>query len=298
MPDDGLRGIYPALVTPFTENGMSVDEDVLMELVDRCIDSGVDGLVACGGTGEFPSLTLDERRRVVEVVADRSAGRVPVVASTGGLSAREAIDYSLHASAAGAAALMLGVPFYEPCDEAQVLAYFRTVSSAVDLPLMYYHYPYATGFQLTPRFLGELSDAVPSLRYVKDSSGDFAAFTALAAANPDIGFFCGSDTLSGPAYLGGAVGLINGSANFVPSAFVRMGTSLRVGDTAAVTREWIRLLPLLSFIEEHPFVSSVKHALALSGLNVGGVRSPLAELSGNEVASLSDLLERWRTPTH
>ena len=297
MFNEGLRGIYPALATPFTADGIYVDEDALGELVERCIAAGVDGLLACGGTAEFTSLTSDERKRVVEVVVKRSAGRVPVVASTGGLSTREAIGYSLHASAVGAAALMLGVPFYEQCHEAQVLSYFRAISAVVDLPLMYYHYPYATGFQLSPHFLSELSAAVPSLRYVKDSSGDFAAFTSLAAANPDIGFFCGSDTLSGPAYLAGAVGLINGSANFAPTAFVRMRASLVAGDTAAVAEEWIRLLPVLSFIEAHSFVSGVKHGLALSGLDVGTVRSPLSELSSKEVEKLSDLLERWRAWT-
>ena len=294
MPDDGLSGIFPALTTPFTAGGATVDGGALRDLVERSIDAGVDGLLPCGGTGEFASLTVAERKQVVGIVSESAAGRVPVVASAGGLSAAEAIDHCQDAAEAGAAALMIGVPFYEPCSEDQVLSYFRTISSAVDLPLMFYNYPYATGFHLTPEFLRHLSESVPSLRYVKDSSGDFAAFTALAAANPNIGIFCGSDTLSGPAYLAGAVGLINGCANFAPEPFVRMTKALRSDDPATLIDEWQRLLPVLSFIESHPFVSGVKHALALSGLDVGAVRSPLAELSKDEVDQLSGLLGRWR----
>src|SRR6266576_660507 len=101
-----LRGVVSAIVTPFTADGASVAEPALRSLVDRTIDAGADGIVVCGGTGEFFALTPGERRAVVEIVCEQADGRVPVVAQTGALSAREAIEHSLHAQQVGAAALM------------------------------------------------------------------------------------------------------------------------------------------------------------------------------------------------
>ena len=110
MPE--LHGVLSALLTPFSPDGR-VDEPTLRAVVDRSIDGGVGGVVACGSTGEFTALTAGERREVVEVVVDQTAGRVPVVAQTGGLTAAEAITHSRHAQQAGASVLMLVTPFYE-----------------------------------------------------------------------------------------------------------------------------------------------------------------------------------------
>ena len=120
-----LSGVLTALPTPFTPGG-EVDVAALGRVVDRSIDGGVDGLVACGSTGEFAALDEDERRLVVETVVARAAGRVPVVAQTGAVSTEQAIRLSQHAQRCGASVVMLVTPYYEPLTEAETEQYLRT----------------------------------------------------------------------------------------------------------------------------------------------------------------------------
>ena len=285
-----LQGVIPALITPFTPDGTKVDDRTLTALVERCITAGVDGLLTCGGTGEFPALTVSERQHVVEVVVSASAGRVPVVAQTGGLSTAEAIAMSKHAKDAGASALMIGVPFYEPMTFGQTRRYLADVAAEVDIDLMYYNYPYATGFFLDARQLVTLTETVPAIRYLKDSSGNFAAMTSFVRECPQVRLFAGSDALSGPALLAGASGLINGCANVFPGAFVEMTAAAQSGDQAAVTRVWTQLMPLLAFVETNPFVSAIKAACSLIADDGGPVRAPLTELDERQTAALRDIL--------
>ena len=112
MPE-GFRGVLPALITPFTEDGTSIDEVSLVAIVDRLVAGGVAGLVPGGSTGEFTTLTTAERRRLVEITVEAAAGRVPVVAGTGALSTHETVELSVHAEEAGAAAVMVVPPFYD-----------------------------------------------------------------------------------------------------------------------------------------------------------------------------------------
>ena len=144
-----LSGVLTALVTPFTDDG-AIDEAVLRQVVDRNIDGGVHGVVACGSTGEFSALSGAERRFVVETVIDQSAGRVPVVAQTGAQSTAEAIELSQHAEKAGASVLMVVAPYYEPLSIEETKLYLRTVADSVSIPVMLYNLPVATGVNMTP----------------------------------------------------------------------------------------------------------------------------------------------------
>ena len=149
FPVPELRGVLSALVTPFGPDGR-IDDATLRSVVDRSVDGGVDGVVACGSTGEFAAMTAGERRHVVETVVDQTAGRVPVVAQTGGLTATEAIAHSRHAQDSGASVIMLVTPFYEPLTLAETLRYLRAVAGSVDIPVMLYNLPPATGVNLDP----------------------------------------------------------------------------------------------------------------------------------------------------
>src|SRR5207253_473957 len=130
-----LGGVLSALLTPFDDDG-AVDEATLRRVVDRNIDGGVHGVVACGSTGEFTTLSGSERRRVVEAVIDQAAGRVPVVAQTGAQSTKEAIALSRHAEQAGASVLMVVAPYYEPLTIDETKRYLRTVAESVNIPIM------------------------------------------------------------------------------------------------------------------------------------------------------------------
>ena len=217
---DGLKGVYSAVATPLTVD-QGLDEPGLRRLVDRTIDGGVHGLVPCGSTGEFSALTRSERERVVEVVIEQTAGRVPVVPQTGATSTREAIALSRHAEGLGAEAIMVVAPYYEPFTVAETKRYYADVAGSVAIPVMAYNLPAATGINLTPEILGELIAEVPNVKYVKDTSGDFTAAAQLIHEYGDaVSVFVGWDTLFLAALLEGAAGSVIGAANVVPRELV------------------------------------------------------------------------------
>jgi 4-hydroxy-tetrahydrodipicolinate synthase len=291
-----LQGALPALVTAFTADGDSIDEDAARRHLDYLVTSGVSGVVTGGGTGEFTALTGDERRRITEITVGQIAGRVPVFAQTGATSTREAIELSEHARTAGADGIMLGLPYYEPLSDDQVVEYFGAVTTAVELPVMIYHYPYANGVQLTPELLRRLLDAWPAVRYVKDSGSDLG-FTSMVRENfgERLQVFSGIESLSGPALLLGARGVVNAAANVFPAEFARLAASALAGDTAAVAAEWLRLMPFIRVMETNPFVSAVKYACRLVGYDVGPVRAPLEPLSSKARARVEQAVAMVRS---
>ncbi|MDQ1594379.1 MAG: 4-hydroxy-tetrahydrodipicolinate synthase, partial [Arthrobacter pascens] len=264
-----LSGVLTALATPFTADG-SIDEPKLRLLVDRSIDGGVDGVVACGSTGEFAALSTDERRLVVETVVSQTAGRVPVVAQTGATSTAEAIRLSLHAQECGADVLMLVTPYYEPLTLPETTGYFRAVAAAVELPVMLYNYPSATGVNLDPETVGKLGREVENIRYVKDSSGNMEQATQLIHEHGEhITTIIGSDSLVLAALVEGATAVMAGTANLVPREIVAVQRAVAVGDFAAARKEWNRIYPLISAIVSAPYVPALKAGLEALGLPVG-----------------------------
>src|SRR5262245_18430013 len=164
-----LSGVLTALATPFASDGQ-IDQTTLRRVVDRSIDGGVDGVVACGSTGEFAAMSNTERRQLVETVIDQTAGRVPVIAQTGAVSTAEAIHLSKHAQAAGASVLMVVAPYVEPLTVQETVHYLKTVAGAVAIPIMLYNLPVATGLNLTPELFGKLVTEVDIIQYIKDTS--------------------------------------------------------------------------------------------------------------------------------
>src|SRR5918911_3569169 len=166
MPEP-FHGVLPALVTPFTADGEAIDTAALAAIVDRLVGAGVAGLLPGGSTGEFTTLTNAERRRLVEVTVEAAAGRVPVVAGTGALSTRETVELSVHAERAGAAAVMIVPPFYDPLSWRELLAHYTAVARRIAIPIMYYNLPSASGGTLTAEQLRELP-----VTCLKDTGGD------------------------------------------------------------------------------------------------------------------------------
>lgn len=288
-----IQGAVSAIVTPFTADGSEVAERALRDLVDRTIAAGGDGIVACGGTGEFIALSSEERRRVVEIVCDQAAGRTAVIAQTGGLSTREALEHSRHAEQVGATGLMVAPPFYEPLNEEQAEAYFGAVAEAVELPVMVYNYPHGTGLSLSASFLERLANGYERIRFVKDSSADMVLLADLVTNHRDtIGTFCGEDLLVGPALLLGARGLVTGSVNFMMPVHVRMAAAAAAGDVETAAGLWLELVPLITCLATSPYTSAVKTACALLGHDVGPVRAPLPSLTADRRDELEAHIKR------
>jgi len=284
-----LSGVLTALATPFTPDGQ-IDENALRLLVDRSIDGGVDGVVACGSTGEFAAMSGAERRFVVETVIDQTANRAPVVAQTGAVSTAEAVELSRHAEAAGASVLMVVAPYYEPLSLDETVEYLRTVAAAVDLPIMLYNLPVATGVNLDPDTVGRLAREIDNIRYIKDTSADMAQAGQLIHRHGDvISTFVGWDSLLLAAITEGAAGVMAGTANVMPAQLVSIHRALIAGDLNRARREWAQLYPLMDAIMSAPFIPAVKTALNALGFPVGTPRKPLAELDAATAATISKL---------
>jgi 4-hydroxy-tetrahydrodipicolinate synthase len=284
-----LSGLYSAIVTPFTADGAQIVERSLRDLVDRTITAGGDGIVACGGTGEFTALSEAERRRVVETVVDQAAQRVPVVAQTGGLSTLEAIRHTEHAAEVGADAVMVAPPFYDPLSPMQALDYFGAVAASTTLPVMVYNYPHGTGLAMDPALIRALVEQSSNIRYIKDSSADPYLLSVLATELKDtIGTFCGEDVLVGAALTLSVDGLITGSFNFMTPVHAQMRAAARADDYATLSRLWQETLPLVVTLASNPYTSAVKTACEILGHDVGPVRAPLPTIGAEGRKTLEE----------
>lgn len=281
-----LGGVLSALVIPFAADS-TIDEPRLRDVVDHNIVGGVHGVVACGSTGEFATMTSDERRRVVEIVVDQTAGRVPVVAQTGAVNTLEAIALSKHAAALGVDALMVVTPYYEALSMHETLHYLRRVASSVDVPIMLYNLPAATGVNLEPAIVAQLAREVENIKYIKDTSADMAQAGRLIHHYGDvISTFVGWDSLMLAALTEGAAGVMCGTANALAPQLVAVHDAVRAGDAARAGAEWDRIYPLMDTIMSSAFIQAVKATCAAIGFNVGITREPLLGLDADTLAAI------------
>jgi 4-hydroxy-tetrahydrodipicolinate synthase len=282
--------VLPALITPFTDDGGAIDVDGLAANVERLIGAGVGGLVPGGSTGEFVTLTNVERRQLVAATVEASAGRVPVVAGTTALSTRETVELSVHAEEAGAAAVMVAPPFYEPLSWRELFAHYAAVADAIGIPIMYYNLPIATGVRLTAEQLRELQGV--GVTCLKDSGGDAIAATELIQTEGPT-LLNGADTLTFAALAAGVEAVVWGAASIIPDQCVALHRVLvDDGDLAAGRELWARLWPLCHFLEGQSYAAAVKAACRLVGWATGPVRAPLLPLTDTATAELAALLEQ------
>jgi 4-hydroxy-tetrahydrodipicolinate synthase len=281
-----FHGVLPALITPFTEDGGAIDTDGLGAIVERLVGAGVGGLVPGGSTGEFTTLTNAERRQLVEVTVEAAAGRVPVVAGTGALSTRETVELSMHAEQAGAAAVMIVPPFYDALSWRELLAHYTAVADAIDIPIMYYNLPSASGVKLTAAELRELP-----VSCLKDTGGDAVAATELIHTDGPT-LLNGWDTLTFAALAAGVRAVVWGTASIRPEQCVELHRLLIDDIDLPTARElWARLWPLCQFLEGQSYPAAVKTACRLVGDTTGPVRAPLLPLDDAATGELAALLE-------
>jgi 4-hydroxy-tetrahydrodipicolinate synthase len=285
MPEP-FHGVLPALITPFTEDGSALETDALTATVDRLIGAGVAGLVPGGSTGEFTTLSNSERRQLVEVTVQAAAGRVPVVAGTGALSTRETVELSVHAERAGATAVMIVPPFYDALSWRELLAHYAAVADAIEIPIMYYNLPSATGVKLTAAQLRELP-----VTCLKDTGGNAVAATELIQTDGPT-LLNGWDTLTFAALAAGVRAVVWGAASILPEQCVELHRLLIDDIDLPAARElWARLWPLCQFLEGQSYAAAVKTACRLVGDTTGPTRAPLLPLGDAATRELGELLE-------
>lgn len=292
LPAPDYVGIFAATVTPFTPDGSEVDEAGIDHLTERLLAAGVAGLVPCGSTGEFAHLSHDERVRVVERFIAAAAGRVPVIAHTGALTTAETVELSVRAAAAGASAVMIVPPFYDVLSWRELVAHFEAVADAVSVPLVLYNLPGVTGLDLTPAMIIQLVEAVPAIRYLKDTSGKASALVELVERYGDrVTTFNGWDTLTMLGFAAGTRASIWGAVNVVPEVCVELWrVMVERADLNAGQAIWKRLWPILDFFESHPYGPSVKAGCDLVGASAGPSRRPFLPLEADDLARLGQLL--------
>jgi 4-hydroxy-tetrahydrodipicolinate synthase len=288
-----LHGVLTALSTPFDADE-NIDVDLLKKVVDRSIDNGVDGVVAGGSTGEFAMMSTDERLLLVDTVAEHTAGRVPVIAQTGATTTAQAIRFSKAAEKSGADVLMLVTPYYEPLTLDETLTYIREVASNVDLPVMLYNIPGATGVNLSAEVAGSLAEEFENIRYIKDSSANWEQALQLIHHHGDkLGTFIGWDSYIYGALVEGAAGVMAGAANVVPAEIVEVVRLIEAGKLAEALDAWNRVYPAIDLmITRHSFISAVKSGLIHQGLPVGVPRRPMAPVSEADHAAIGEALAR------
>ena len=288
-----LHGAFTALVTPFTADG-AVDEAAFRRLVRWQILAGIDGLVPCGTTGEAPTLSQDERDRLiaatVEVASERpSRDRVRIVAGTGTNDTAATIAATRRAAALGADAALVVAPYYNRPDARMLEAHFRAVADDGDLPIVVYNVPSRTGTNVDAATFLRLADH-PRVIAVKEASGNLEQIATICRDRPsDVAVLAGDDAWTLPILALGGDGVVSVASNEIPGELVGLCAAARAGDWDAARRIHARWLPLfLGNFRGGPNPVPAKAAMMLMGLlDADAVRSPLLPLEGEARAALA-----------
>ncbi|BDE07400.1 4-hydroxy-tetrahydrodipicolinate synthase [Vulcanimicrobium alpinum] len=228
---DALRGSYPPLITPLRDG--AIDEDAFARLVELQIAHGSHGIVVNGTTAEPATLTVAERKRLLEVALDAASGRLPVVAATGSQSLAETLELTLHADALPVEALLIVTPYYTRPPQRGLVAYYRAVAERITHPFLVYHIPGRTAVSVTVETLLEIAEATPHFVGMKHAVNDLGFVTrALAALGDDFRIFAGLEELSYPILAVGGCGLMNAVANLAPRRIAELYAAAARGDAA------------------------------------------------------------------
>lgn len=289
-----LFGCGTALVTPFTPTG-EVDEPAIRALVDWQIEQGVHFLVPCGSTGEAATLTPAEHRRVVEIVVEQTRGRVPVMAGAGSNDTKKAIALSREMKEAGATHLLHVSPMYNKPPQRGIIAHFKAIAEAVELPIVVYNVPGRTGSNVETKTTLTLAQ-VPGIVGVKEASGNLAQIMDIIRERPpQFSVLSGDDSFTLAVMAAGGDGIISVISNATPRAMVRLVEKARDGDFAGARDIHECLTPWMhaAFIESNPL--PVKAALAIMGRIKNVLRLPLVPMMDTHESLLRSALQRAGT---
>jgi 4-hydroxy-tetrahydrodipicolinate synthase len=277
MEEEMFKGSLVALITPFRDG--AVDEKAFQNLVAWQIKEGTNGLVPCGTTGESPTLSHAEHKRVVELCIEGAKGKVPVIAGTGSNSTEEAVDFTRHAAEAGADAALVVTPYYNKPTQEGLYRHFKAIHDSAELPILIYNIPPRSVVDMTPATMARLAQ-LPRIVGVKDATMDLTRpWKQRAAIGPAFCQLSGEDGTALPYLAQGGHGCISVTANVAPRLCAEMHKAWadREVDRAMAVNE--RLMPLHDalFCETSP--GPVKYAASLLGLCTAGARLPICEIA-------------------
>ncbi len=287
-----FSGSFVAMVTPF-KNG-KVDEAKVRELMEMHIAGGTDGIIPCGTTGESPTLSHDEHRRLVELVVETSRNRITVIAGTGSNATSEAIDLTKHAERAGANGALVVSPYYNKPTQEGLYRHFRAVAEAVSIPIITYNIQGRTAVNVETATMARLARDCQNLVGVKEASGSLDQMSqVIAACGPNFSVLSGDDNITLPLLAIGGHGVVSVIANIVPREVADMVRAALDGDIKRARELHYRLFPLAraAFLETNPI--PIKEAMAMAGMLEPEFRLPMCRMSDANRETLRGILTTY-----
>lgn len=284
-----FKGCATALVTPFTNDGINFEE--LRKLIEFQILEGIDALVICGTTGESSTMSLAEKKSVIDFSVKVANGRVPIIAGTGGNNTADTVAMSKYAESVGADGLLLVTPYYNKTTQKGLIAHFSKIAESVNIPIILYNVPSRTGLNIEPEICLELSK-IPNIVAIKEASGNISQVAKIAnLCNDELTIYSGNDDQILPILSLGGLGVISVLSNVYPKFVHEMVMDYLTGNWQKATASQIYSLPLINalFSEVNPI--PIKYALNKIGFNCGIPRLPLIELSDKNKERIDTLLK-------
>jgi 4-hydroxy-tetrahydrodipicolinate synthase len=287
-----FTGVYPAMVTPFTDEE-EIDVEGMRSNIAYLEKGGVAGLVPCGSTGESATLSFDEHKKLVEITVD--AASVPVIAGTGSNNTAEAVELTRYAQDAGADAALLIVPYYNKPMKSGLIKHFSAVAQACEIPLIMYNIPGRTGINMDPETISTMAHEYSNVAGVKEASANFTQISNIIEITRGLEFsvLSGDDGLTLPMMALGATGVISVTADILPKQMGRLAQLCLEGNFAKARDVHYQLAPLFKalFIETNPI--PIKKACDLLGLAGGPLRLPLTAMAEPNVVKLKETLAAY-----
>ncbi|SET06557.1 dihydrodipicolinate synthase [Methanococcoides vulcani] len=284
-----FEGVLPAIITPFTKAD-TIDKTGLQQNIEFVENGGVSGIAACGTTGESATLSTAEHMELIDIAVD--CAKVPILAGTGSNNTAEAIELTKHAEDAGAAGALVISPYYNKPNKAGLIAHFKAIADAVEMPIVLYNVPSRTSQDMPLDAIIELAK-VDNIVAIKEASGDLDKVSQIIenTMDEDFNVISGDDGLTMPITCLGGSGVISVVANVVPERMVKLVNATNEGDMKTARQIHYEIAPLIRalFTETNPV--PVKRAVELIGLNTGHLRLPLAPISSENEQNLIDCLK-------
>ena len=284
-------GSATALITPF--NQTQVDFEAFGELIEYQIAGGTDAIVILGTTGEPSTMTFDEEIKVMEYAVKKIAGRAKVIVGCGSNCTRDAVMTAKNAQKAGADGLLAVTPYYNKCTQNGLVAYYKAICEAVDLPVIAYNVPGRTGVEILPQTMAKIAE-IPNIAGIKDAGGNMSrTMETFRLVREKCDVYSGEDALNLPILAAGGAGVISVVSNVVPADVKKLCDLILGGNLSEAQALNDKLMPLISacFIEVNPIPA--KAAMNLLGFNAGIHRAPLTEIEPQNKEKLITAMKNY-----
>lgn len=284
--------VVTAMVTPFDQDN-EINWDMVRQLIDHLIEEqGSDSIVVCGTTGESPTLTDAEKNELFRVAVAHARGRCRIIAGTGSNDTAHSVQLTKSAEEIGVDGVLLVAPYYNRPTQQGLYLHYRTIAESTSLPVMLYNVPKRTGVNVDADTVIRLAREVPNVTSLKEATVDIAQTTRIIRETPEhFRVYSGDDELTLPMLSIGGYGVVSVVSHLAGKSIGRMIAAYEAGKVAEAADLHGKLMPLFKGLFLYPNPVPVKYALSLHGLDVGGVRPPLAELEDGEKQIIRNLFD-------